>query len=280
MPVNIVIRTEPKAGKPVEPNSVVTIVVSQGPAPIVIPDVSGLSQVDATQQLAERGLPRGRDHRVVVAACRRARSSAPSRARAPRRPRTRRSRSWCRRDRSRRRCPTSSGQSQSSATSTLENDGLKVVGRHGHESGQCRARDQPEPHGREPGDGRVHRHDHRRGRGHHDVELVVVDDDHEHHRSLTRTPWPAPRRLAVWYAEHGRHDLPWRATRDRWAVLVSEVMLQQTQVARVLVAWPAFMARFPTPAAMAAAPARRRHRRVGPARLPAPGPPPLGGGAA
>jgi A/G-specific adenine glycosylase len=63
-----------------------------------------------------------------------------------------------------------------------------------------------------------------------------------------------PSRLADWYAAHGRHDLPWRATRDPWAVLVSEVMLQQTQVARVLVAWPPFMARFPTPVAMAAAP--------------------------
>jgi A/G-specific adenine glycosylase len=63
-----------------------------------------------------------------------------------------------------------------------------------------------------------------------------------------------PTPLSAWYATHGRHDLPWRATRDPWAVLVSEVMLQQTQVARVLVAWPPFMARFPTPAAMAAAP--------------------------
>ena len=37
--------------------------------------------------------------------------------------------------------------------------------------------------------------------------------------------------LARWYHDHGRHDLPWRQTRDRWAVLVSEVMLHQTQVA-------------------------------------------------
>lgn len=59
--------------------------------------------------------------------------------------------------------------------------------------------------------------------------------------------------LARWYREHGRHDLPWRATRDRWAVLVSEVMLQQTQVSRVLDAWPGFMERFPDPGAMAAA---------------------------
>jgi A/G-specific adenine glycosylase len=60
-------------------------------------------------------------------------------------------------------------------------------------------------------------------------------------------------RLAAWYARHGRHDLPWRRTRDRWAVLVSEVMLQQTQVARVAAAWEPFMARFPTPRAMAGA---------------------------
>jgi len=51
--------------------------------------------------------------------------------------------------------------------------------------------------------------------------------------------------LAEWYESSGRHDLPWRATRDRWAVLVSEVMLQQTQVARVRERWPAFMAEFP-----------------------------------
>ncbi len=59
--------------------------------------------------------------------------------------------------------------------------------------------------------------------------------------------------LARWYREHGRHDLPWRDTRDRWAVLVSEVMLHQTQVPRVVAVWPAFMARFPDPASTAAA---------------------------
>ena len=59
--------------------------------------------------------------------------------------------------------------------------------------------------------------------------------------------------LAAWYEEHGRHQLPWRQTRDRWAVLVSEVMLHQTQAPRVENAYPAFMAEFPTPAAMAAA---------------------------
>ncbi|HYH48350.1 MAG TPA: A/G-specific adenine glycosylase [Acidimicrobiia bacterium] len=61
--------------------------------------------------------------------------------------------------------------------------------------------------------------------------------------------------IARWYDRRGRHDLPWRANRDRWAVLVSEVMLQQTQVTRVAAVWPSFMARFPTPEVMAAAPA-------------------------
>jgi A/G-specific adenine glycosylase len=64
-------------------------------------------------------------------------------------------------------------------------------------------------------------------------------------------PLPPATPIARWYARHGRHDLPWRTTRDRWAVLVSEVMLQQTQVARVAAVWPEFMARFPTPEAMA-----------------------------
>lgn len=56
-----------------------------------------------------------------------------------------------------------------------------------------------------------------------------------------------------WWAQQAR-DLPWRATRDPWAVLVSEVMLQQTQVARVVPKWHAFLDRFPDPAACAAAP--------------------------
>lgn len=46
-------------------------------------------------------------------------------------------------------------------------------------------------------------------------------------------------------------DLPWRQTRDPWAVLVSEAMLQQTQVLRVAPRWAGFLARFPTPSACA-----------------------------
>jgi A/G-specific adenine glycosylase len=62
-------------------------------------------------------------------------------------------------------------------------------------------------------------------------------------------------RDSLWaWAEGARRDLPWRRTRDPWAVLVSELMLQQTQVARVVPRYQAFLARFPTPAVIAAAP--------------------------
>jgi A/G-specific adenine glycosylase len=49
-------------------------------------------------------------------------------------------------------------------------------------------------------------------------------------------------------------DLPWRNERDPWRILVAEVMLQQTQVERVIPKWLAFLARFPTPAACAGSP--------------------------
>lgn len=55
-----------------------------------------------------------------------------------------------------------------------------------------------------------------------------------------------------WYAGNGR-DLAFRRTTDPWAILVSEVMAQQTQAARAAEAWTGFMAAYPTPAAMAAA---------------------------
>jgi A/G-specific adenine glycosylase len=59
--------------------------------------------------------------------------------------------------------------------------------------------------------------------------------------------------LLDWYAREAR-DLPWRRTRDPYAVLVSEVMLQQTQVARVVPRFEAWLARWPTAQALAAAP--------------------------
>jgi A/G-specific adenine glycosylase len=61
--------------------------------------------------------------------------------------------------------------------------------------------------------------------------------------------------LTAWYADNAR-DLPWRAPGTTpYAVLVSEVMLQQTPVARVVPAYDAWLARWPTPAALAAEPA-------------------------
>ena len=58
-----------------------------------------------------------------------------------------------------------------------------------------------------------------------------------------------------WYDEHAR-DLPWRAPgATPWGILVSEFMLQQTPVARVLPVWTAWLAAWPTPAALAAEPA-------------------------
>jgi A/G-specific adenine glycosylase len=59
--------------------------------------------------------------------------------------------------------------------------------------------------------------------------------------------------LLAWYGRHGR-DLPWRHTRDPYAILVSEVMLQQTQVDRVVPRYLRWLERWPTPEALAAAP--------------------------
>lgn len=60
----------------------------------------------------------------------------------------------------------------------------------------------------------------------------------------------------VWnfYHTHGRHDLPWRTTRNPYRILVSEIMLQQTQVDRVLPFYKDFIKKFPTAKKLAAAP--------------------------
>ena len=72
-------------------------------------------------------------------------------------------------------------------------------------------------------------------------------------RDATDTPRLHERLLA--WGEQARRDLPWRWTRDPWAILVSELMLQQTQVARVVARYQDFLVRFPDPATCAAAPA-------------------------
>jgi A/G-specific adenine glycosylase len=53
--------------------------------------------------------------------------------------------------------------------------------------------------------------------------------------------------LLKWYKEHGRHDLPWRQTNDAYAIYISEIMLQQTQVGTVKSRfYTPFMEKFPT----------------------------------
>jgi A/G-specific adenine glycosylase len=71
-------------------------------------------------------------------------------------------------------------------------------------------------------------------------------------------PAPADRRrfrarLLAWYRRHGR-DLPWRKTDDPYHILVSEIMLQQTQVDRVLPKYGEWLQKYPSLAALAAAP--------------------------
>ena len=61
-------------------------------------------------------------------------------------------------------------------------------------------------------------------------------------------------RLLEWFAHSGRHDLPWQRERTPYRVWISEVMLQQTQVATAIPYYTAFMARFPDVTALAEAP--------------------------
>ena len=70
--------------------------------------------------------------------------------------------------------------------------------------------------------------------------------------AVTSLPHSLRRRLMRWYCAHGRHELPWRKTRDPYAILASEVMLQQTQVDRVVPYYKAWLERWPTVEALAA----------------------------
>src|SRR5215468_6162464 len=56
---------------------------------------------------------------------------------------------------------------------------------------------------------------------------------------------PFASRLIAWQREHGRHDLPWQRTRDAYRIWLSEIMLQQTQVATVIPYYERFVASFP-----------------------------------
>ncbi len=64
---------------------------------------------------------------------------------------------------------------------------------------------------------------------------------------------PFAERLLAWFDDHGRHDLPWQHPRTPYRVWVSEIMLQQTQVATVIPYFERFMARFPDVESLAAA---------------------------
>ncbi|HEY8450459.1 MAG TPA: A/G-specific adenine glycosylase, partial [Bacillota bacterium] len=72
---------------------------------------------------------------------------------------------------------------------------------------------------------------------------------------LDSAPDPAAvaAQLEAWYRHHGR-DLPWRQTRDPYAILVAEFMLQQTRVETVIPFYRRFLDRFPDVRALAAAP--------------------------
>ena len=81
-------------------------------------------------------------------------------------------------------------------------------------------------------------------------------------RPVPAMPAPAARRkfrdaLLKWYRAHGR-DLPWRRTDDPYHILVSEVMLQQTQVDRVLPKYAEWLTRYPSLGALAAGSNRLR----------------------
>jgi A/G-specific adenine glycosylase len=79
-------------------------------------------------------------------------------------------------------------------------------------------------------------------------------------RKMRALPIPSPperrrfrRRLLTWYRQHGR-DLPWRKTDDPYHILVSEIMLQQTQVDRVVPKYHEWLGKYPSLEALAAAP--------------------------
>ena len=74
------------------------------------------------------------------------------------------------------------------------------------------------------------------------------------HRVKGRPPAAFAEHVIAWQRHHGRHALPWQSTRDPYRVWLSEIMLQQTQVATVLGYYERFLQRFPDVAALAAAP--------------------------
>jgi A/G-specific adenine glycosylase len=71
--------------------------------------------------------------------------------------------------------------------------------------------------------------------------------------AAAKKPPPFSTRIVRWQQRHGRHDLPWQGTRDAYRIWLSEIMLQQTQVATVIPYFERFVARFPDVKSLAAA---------------------------
>ena len=69
-----------------------------------------------------------------------------------------------------------------------------------------------------------------------------------------KSPRSAAARIIAWHKRHGRHELPWQRSRDAYAIWLSEIMLQQTQVTTVIPYYERFLKRFPTVQTLAAAP--------------------------
>jgi len=76
-------------------------------------------------------------------------------------------------------------------------------------------------------------------------------------KAATAPPRPFAARIRAWQRRHGRHDLPWQQSRDPYRIWLSEIMLQQTQVATVLPYYERFLAAFPGVHSLAAAPIGR-----------------------
>jgi A/G-specific adenine glycosylase len=76
-------------------------------------------------------------------------------------------------------------------------------------------------------------------------------------KAATAPPRPFAARIGAWQRRHGRHDLPWQQSRDPYRIWLSEIMLQQTQVATVLPYYERFLAAFPDVRSLAAAPIGR-----------------------
>src|SRR3989338_8765590 len=77
-----------------------------------------------------------------------------------------------------------------------------------------------------------------------------------HRRPHRADPKRLQKRLLAWY-QNNKRDLPWRKTRDPYRILVSEIMLQQTQVVTVIPYYRRFIKTFPTVSSLARAPLRK-----------------------